>query len=182
MLSRRCRCLGYGDHLESTVDLDIRTRQADAPEGFEDVIGALVPLRDGEPPHSHVTFTISDPDEAAAAAEQLGGTVLARRGLRLDQDDDVCDPQGGAVCTASQFTPPIEWTQELRIGRCTAGTCDSRSRPRVGQGAADRADQSFPSIYSLTRSAHLRAVIFLLRDEDGPVLRADVVPSSIRQT
>lgn len=103
---------GYGDHLESTVDLDIHTRQADAPEGFEDVIGALVPLRDGEPPHSHVTFTVSDPDKAAAAAEQLGGTVLARRGLRLDQDDD-------------------------------------EGRPRVGQAAANRADQSFPSICSL---------------------------------
>jgi predicted enzyme related to lactoylglutathione lyase len=29
---------GYGDHLEATVDPDIRTRQAIAPEGFEDVI------------------------------------------------------------------------------------------------------------------------------------------------
>ena len=36
---------GYGDHLEATVDPDIRTRQASAPEGFEDVIGGIAPLK-----------------------------------------------------------------------------------------------------------------------------------------
>jgi predicted enzyme related to lactoylglutathione lyase len=29
---------GYGDHLEATVDPDIRVRQAHAPQGFEDAI------------------------------------------------------------------------------------------------------------------------------------------------
>lgn len=130
---------GYGDHLESTVDLDIRTRQADAPEGFEDVIGALVPLRDGEPPHSHVTFTVSDRDEAAAVAEQLGGTVLAR------EDSDWTRTMTSVTLRVVPSAPPASSPRRssgrrscVRIGRCTAGTCDSRSRPRVGQGAADR--------------------------------------------
>jgi hypothetical protein len=32
------RVPGYGDHLEATVDPDIRARQASAPEGFEDAM------------------------------------------------------------------------------------------------------------------------------------------------
>lgn len=36
---------GYGQHLASTVDPDIYERQANAPEGFADVIGAVVQLQ-----------------------------------------------------------------------------------------------------------------------------------------
>ncbi len=102
------RVPGYGDHLESTVDPDIRTRQASAPEGFEDVIGGLAPTADGEAAHWHVTFTVADRDETVAAVERLGGAVL-----RTGEDDwtrnaTVSDP-AGARFTVSQFAPPTEW-------------------------------------------------------------------------
>ncbi|MDE9364454.1 VOC family protein [Luteipulveratus sp. YIM 133132] len=95
---------GYGDHLESTTDPDIRTRQASAPEGFDNVIGGIGPLADGEAPHWHVTFTVADRDATADAVRRLGGKVL-----RTEEDDwtrraVVRDP-GGAVFTASQFAP-----------------------------------------------------------------------------
>jgi predicted enzyme related to lactoylglutathione lyase len=69
------------------------------------VIGALAPLNDAETPHWHVTFTVADRDKAAAAAEKLGGTVLARDESAWDRTATVRDPQG-AVFTASQFSPP----------------------------------------------------------------------------
>ena len=99
------RVPGYGDHLESTVDPDIRRRQAFAPEGFEDVIGALVPLGPGQSPHWHVTFTVTDRDDAATTAERLGGTVLEQHESEWTRRATIRDPQG-AVFTASQFTPP----------------------------------------------------------------------------
>src|SRR3954449_8317241 len=46
---------GYGDHLAATVDPDIHERQATAPPGFADVIGALVVSPD-EPAHWSVTI------------------------------------------------------------------------------------------------------------------------------
>jgi predicted enzyme related to lactoylglutathione lyase len=101
------RVPGYGDHLESTIDPDIRTRQASAPDGFEDVIGSFGPLVDGEAPHWHVTFTVADRDETASSVERLGGSVLS------SGDDDwtrhalVRDP-AGARFTISQFAP-VEW-------------------------------------------------------------------------
>lgn len=96
---------GYGDHLESTIDPDIRRRQAGAPAGFEDVIGALVPLAAGGQPHWHVTFTVADRDVTAAAAEKLGGVVLAREDSVWTRTATIADPQG-AVFTASQFSSP----------------------------------------------------------------------------
>jgi predicted enzyme related to lactoylglutathione lyase len=99
---------GYGDHLESTIDPDIRARQADAPPGFEDVIGGVSPLGDLEVPHWHVTFTVADRDHAAARAQQLGGTVLGQEDTPWTKTVTIRDPQG-AVFTASQFTPPTPW-------------------------------------------------------------------------
>ena len=80
------RCPGYGDHLAATVDPDIRERQASdvTPPRFEDAIGWLAPAHDDEPPHWHVSFTVGDRDDSAAAAERLGGTVLATTDTRLD--------------------------------------------------------------------------------------------------
>ena len=99
---------GYGDHLEATIDPDIRTRQSDAPEGFEDVIGGLAPLAEGEAPHWHVTFTVADRDDAVARADRLGATVLGREDSMWTKTVTIRDPQG-AVFTASQFTPPTAW-------------------------------------------------------------------------
>ncbi len=95
---------GYGDHLEATVDPDIRTRQAHAPEGFEDVIGGVRPLAEGERPHWHVTFTVADRDATVATAGRLGATVLGTDENAWTRTAVLRDPQG-AVFTASQFAP-----------------------------------------------------------------------------
>jgi uncharacterized protein len=96
---------GYGDHLEATIDPEIRTRQVGAPPGFADAIGWLVPVRADEQPHWHVAFTVADRDTTASAAERLGGTVLDRTESDWTRDALIRDPQGG-VFTASQYTPP----------------------------------------------------------------------------
>jgi predicted enzyme related to lactoylglutathione lyase len=98
---------GYGDHLEATIDPGIRARQSgDAvPAGFEDAVGWLAPAAPGERPHWHVTFTVADRDHAVREAERLGGHVLARDDTEWTRTALIRDP-GGAVFTASQFTPP----------------------------------------------------------------------------
>ncbi|HEX5522004.1 MAG TPA: VOC family protein [Pedococcus sp.] len=97
---------GYGDHLEATTDPEIRDRQAQfqAPPGFEDAIGWLAPVGAAEAPHWHVSFTVADRDEAAAAVERLGGVVLAREDTAWTRTALVQDPQG-AQFTVSQFDP-----------------------------------------------------------------------------
>lgn len=97
---------GYGDHLEATTDPEIRDRQAEfqAPPGFEDAIGWLAPAGAGEAPHWHVTFTVADRDETAAAVERLGGAVLEREDTAWTRTALVRDPQG-ARFTVSQFDP-----------------------------------------------------------------------------
>jgi uncharacterized protein len=99
------RVPGYGDHLAATSDPDIHQRQAGAPPGFADVIGGLVPLRSGEPPHWHVSFTVADRDASAKTAERLGGTVESTAESQWTRTAVIRDPQG-ARFTASQFTPP----------------------------------------------------------------------------
>ena len=96
---------GYGDHLEATIDPEIRTRQVGAPPGFADAIGWLAPVGADEQPHWHVSFTVADRDATATAAERLGGTVLGRTDSDWTRDARIRDPHGG-VFTASQFTPP----------------------------------------------------------------------------
>ena len=98
---------GYGDHLEATVDPDIRTRQAGAPEGFEDVIGAIVPAGDDAPGWS-VVFTVADRDASAARVVELGGTLLRSFETDWTAEAVVRDPQG-AVFTISQYAPPDDW-------------------------------------------------------------------------
>jgi predicted enzyme related to lactoylglutathione lyase len=93
---------GYGDHLAATVDPGIHERQATAPPGFADVIGALV--TDDEP-HWSVTFSVADRDDSAATAEKLGATVLSSAQDMWTRTALVRDPQG-AEFTLSQFTPP----------------------------------------------------------------------------
>ena len=98
---------GYGDHLEATVDPDIRVRQSgDAvPPGFEDAVAWLVPADAGERPRWHVTFTVADRDLTAMDAERLGASILGQEDTDWTRTVLVRDP-GGAVFTASQYTPP----------------------------------------------------------------------------
>ena len=96
---------GYGDHLESTVDPDIRTRQAGAPEAFADAIGGATVLEGAEQPHWHVTFSVADRDAAAQRAESLGATVLTTRRGTWSKTARIRDPWG-AELTLSQFVMP----------------------------------------------------------------------------
>jgi uncharacterized protein len=100
---------GYGDHLEQS-DPDLRKRNAElgAPEGFEDVVGSIIPLGDDRPDvpaHWNVTFAVDDADAIADKAAELGGKVMAppmdAPWVRLTV---IADPQG-ATFTASQFVP-----------------------------------------------------------------------------
>jgi predicted enzyme related to lactoylglutathione lyase len=95
---------GYGDHLEATVDPDIRTRQAHAPDGFADVVAAFVPLAEGETPHWQVIFSVADRDASAAAVESLGGAVVSTADDQWVRTAVVRDPQG-AELVVSQFAP-----------------------------------------------------------------------------
>ena len=52
-----------------------------------------------------MSFTVDDRDDRAAAAEQLGGTVLETIDTDWTRDALIRDPQGG-VFTASQFMLP----------------------------------------------------------------------------
>jgi uncharacterized protein len=99
---------GYGDHLEATVDPDIRARQAHAPEGFEDAVAGLVSLTDGGAPHWHVVFTVADRDDAVAVAQRLGAEVLSSEETMWTREAAIRDPQG-AELTLSQFAPPEDW-------------------------------------------------------------------------
>ncbi|HEV7168421.1 MAG TPA: VOC family protein [Micrococcaceae bacterium] len=98
---------GYGDHLAASVDPDIRARQAAVatPSGFEDAIAWVVPASPDEMPHWHVSFTVADRDQTAADVQRLGGLILGQDDTDWTRTVLIRDP-GGAVFTASQFTPP----------------------------------------------------------------------------
>jgi predicted enzyme related to lactoylglutathione lyase len=99
---------GYGDHLEATVDPDIRGRQARAPEGFEDVVAGLVSLTDDGAPYWYVVFTVADRDDAVTSAERLGAEVISSTETMWTREAAIRDPQG-AELTLSQFAPPDDW-------------------------------------------------------------------------
>ena len=98
---------GYGVHLAATSDPGIYERQSgvNAPPGFADAIGWLIPLEDGEEPHWHVSFTVADRDDSVATAKGLGATVLSSTDDDWTRNARILDPQG-ALLTVSQFTPP----------------------------------------------------------------------------
>lgn len=106
-LGRMVRRPGYADHLAATSDPGIHDRQAavQAPPGFADAIGWILPRDAARRPHWHVTFTVADRDATAADVERLGGTVLASQDTEWTRAALVRDPQG-AELTVSQFTPP----------------------------------------------------------------------------
>lgn len=98
---------GYGDHLEATVNPDIRARQEGivAPLGFEDAIGWVAPADRGGGAHWHVTIAVSDRDATADAAGRLGADGASTDDTKWTRTAVIRDP-AGAVFTASQFTPP----------------------------------------------------------------------------
>jgi predicted enzyme related to lactoylglutathione lyase len=97
---------GYADHLEENdPGVRARMREMGAPDGFEDVVATLAPLAGDAPAHWAVTFAVADADETVAAAQRLGGSVLAGP---LDAPwvrmATIADP-AGASFVASQFVP-----------------------------------------------------------------------------
>jgi uncharacterized protein len=105
---------GYGDWLEREHHPGLREQMAaaGAPQGFEDVIGGIVPIPDDQPdtpPHWSVTFATADADATAEKAADLGGTVIVppfdapwstdTYTIRLTV---LADPQG-ATFSASKF-------------------------------------------------------------------------------
>jgi predicted enzyme related to lactoylglutathione lyase len=72
---------GYGDWLEREHHPGLRRQMAEAgaPEGFEDVVGSIIPIPDDQadrPAHWSVTFASADADATAAKATELGGKVI----------------------------------------------------------------------------------------------------------
>ena len=105
---------GYGDWLEREHHPELRKQmaQAGAPDGFEDVVGGVIPIPDDQPDtpaHWSVTFATDDTDATAAKASELGGQVIVppfdapwstdTYTIRLTV---ISDPQG-ATFSASKF-------------------------------------------------------------------------------
>jgi predicted enzyme related to lactoylglutathione lyase len=105
---------GYGDWLEREHHPELRSqmKEAGAPEGFEDVVGSIIPIGNDQPDtpaHWSVTFATDDADATARKAAELGGTVIvppfdapwstATYTIRITV---ISDPQG-ATFTASKF-------------------------------------------------------------------------------
>lgn len=83
-----------GDHLEATVDPDIRARQSGvvAPPGFEDAIAWVAATAPDEPPHWHVSFAVADRDHTAAEAERVGAQVLGQDDTEWTRTALIRDP------------------------------------------------------------------------------------------
>jgi uncharacterized protein len=105
---------GYGDWLEQEHHPDLRKQmeEAGAPQGFEDVVAAIVPMTDDQPDtpaHWGVTFATDDTDATAEKAAELGGTVIvspfdapwSTSGYTI-RVTVLADPQG-ATFSASRF-------------------------------------------------------------------------------
>ncbi|QJU54063.1 VOC family protein [Herbiconiux sp. KACC 21604] len=93
---------GYGRHLADTADPEIFERQAGAPAGFADVIGAVQSARDGEESHWRVVFSVASREESLALAERLGATVERTDDTPWSLLADIVDPQGARL-TLSQY-------------------------------------------------------------------------------
>jgi uncharacterized protein len=105
---------GYGDWLEREHHPELRSQMkaAGAPEGFEDVVGSIIPIGDDQPDtpaHWSVTFAADDADATAKKATELGGTVVVPPFDAPWSTDTytiritvISDPQG-ATFTASKF-------------------------------------------------------------------------------
>lgn len=97
---------GYGDHLEATVDPDIRRRQLDvAVAGFEDAVAWMHVIPESHHEFWQVTFAVADRDETASRVENLGGTVVETADNVWTRTATIRDPEG-AEFVLSQFIPP----------------------------------------------------------------------------
>jgi uncharacterized protein len=98
------RLPGYADFLEQ-FDPDIRRRHSDfgAPPGFSECVAWILPLREGATPHWSVTFSVTDADAAAAAAREMGGTVLVEPYDIAPVRSTVIRDPAGAQFTANSF-------------------------------------------------------------------------------
>jgi predicted enzyme related to lactoylglutathione lyase len=105
---------GYGDWLEREHHPNLRRQMAEAgaPDGFEDVVGSIIPIPEDQPDmpaHWGVTFATDDADATAAKAAELGGKVIvppfdapwSTSGYTI-RVTAISDPQG-APLTASKF-------------------------------------------------------------------------------
>jgi uncharacterized protein len=106
---------GYGDYLERYhPGLRRQMAEAGAPEGFEDIVGSIIPMPKDQPDtpaHWSVTFASRDADATAAKASELGGRVIVppfdapwstpTYTIRVAV---IADPQG-ATFAASTFLP-----------------------------------------------------------------------------
>jgi uncharacterized protein len=110
---------GYGDWLEREHHPELRGQMAaaGAPDGFEDVVGGIIPIPDDQPDtpaHWSVTFATDDTDATAARAAELGGRVIVppfdapwSTPTYTIRVTIVADPEG-ATFGASRFIPTNE--------------------------------------------------------------------------
>jgi predicted enzyme related to lactoylglutathione lyase len=100
---------GFGDFLErDNPDLRKQMAEAEAPDGFEDVVASINPIAGDQPDtpaHWSVTFAVDDADATAVKATELGGKVIVppfdAPWVRMAV---LADPQG-ATFIASKFVP-----------------------------------------------------------------------------
>jgi uncharacterized protein len=97
------RLPGYGDHLASTSDPGIHERQAFAPEGFADVVAALVPAEAAA--RWWVRFAVADRDVAASRAESLGAEIASSTETDWTREAVVVDPQGARFVVSQLVIP-----------------------------------------------------------------------------
>lgn len=98
------RMPGYGDHLATTFDPEVRERQAavGTPAGFEDAVAWLAQAADGQADHWGVTFAVADCEQSTALAVSLGATALTTERTAWTVASLIRDPQG-AELVLSQF-------------------------------------------------------------------------------
>jgi uncharacterized protein len=99
----------YGAHLDLlNPGTTQRTKEAGAPEGFENVVATLTEIPGDQPDtpaHWGVVFAVDDAEEAASRAQELGGEVLSEPyDMPWVRQTVLRDPQG-AVFVASQYVP-----------------------------------------------------------------------------
>jgi predicted enzyme related to lactoylglutathione lyase len=106
------RLPGYGEHLEQRNPGFIESMaEQDAPEGFADVVAAILPMDQTGmpaevPPHWSITFSVEDADASAEKAGELGGAVVAGpMDAGPTRRATVTDPAGAAFGISRYYSP-----------------------------------------------------------------------------